>query len=464
MKKVFSILLVLVIASTAFAAEWFIAPSGSDQGQGTVDQPWLSLAHAVSKVRPGDTVYARGGIYRSSQVIDTAGGAVSGADNAWITIANYRDEVPAFYGSGDFSRPGQWQKHAENIWRTAPGSVNGYDVGTVWHDDKASEMKTDLTRLKSNWDFYFDPKEKCIYVYANDNPSNLAESVEIPIGRQWQHTIQLRGVHHYIIKGLTVKYTNTHGIAMGGISHITIKDCTVSHGGGAWIWENQPVRFGNAIELFGGGHDLLVEGCTISHYFDTGITNQGDSGEQYNITYRDNHIHHVKCGIEHWATLGMKVHDIFYENNLIEDSGDNWAGNLQNVWGAIRLMRLHPNGQAKDVPNTGTVERFYVRNNRILRCGSAAGGMLKPEPNFIEHPSIRLIGGPYIVENNSIIDSRSHGIYASNGFYGIIRNNTISNSKLSAIHTDNISDKAIIENNVTINCGDDNKKLVNYSK
>ena len=457
MKNRIYLFLSLLVCSSALADERFIAPNGSDTNSGTIEQPWLSITHAVSQVKPGGTIFIRGGIYRSNQVIDSGRGAVSGRDDAWITISNYRDEVPAFYGSGDFSRPEQWQKQGGNIWRTMPESIEGYDVGTVWHDDTASEMKTELAKLEADWDFWFDPSAKCVYVYAADNPADLARSIEIPIGKQWQHTIQLRNVHHYVIKGLTVKYTNTHGIAMGGIDHITIKNCSVSHGGGAWIWEKQPVRYGNAIELFGGGHDLLVEGCKISHYFDTGITNQGDSGQQYNITFRNNHIYHVKCGIEHWATLAMSVHDIFYENNLIEDSGDNWAGNLQNVWGAIRLMRLHPNGQAKDVPNTGKVERFYVRNNKILRCGSATGGMLELEPDFCEHPSIRMIGGPYIVEKNTIIDSRSYGIYASNGFSGIVRNNTISNAAWDAIYTENISDKAVIENNVTINCGDGNK-------
>ena len=453
MKILHSIILALLAPSAMFASDFFVSPSGSDQGTGAIDQPFFSITHASAKVSPGDTIYLRGGIYRSNQIIDTAAGAISGNDSAWITISNYKDEIPCFYGSQNYSTPAQWQKHVDNIWKTSDGSIDSYDVGTVWHDDNASEMKTSLNQLKANWDFFFDPGKKCIYVYANANPATLADSIEIPISKQWQHAIQLRSVHHYLIKGLTIKYTNTHGIAMGSISHITIQNCTVSHGGGAWIWENQPVRYGNAIELFGSGHDLIVENCKISHYFDTGITNQGDGGDQYNITYRNNHIHHVKCGIEHWATQTMNVHDILYENNLIEDSGDNWAHNFQNVWGAIRLMRLHPNGQAKDVPNTGTVEQFFVKNNRILRCGSAAGGMLQPEPDFLEHPSIRLIGGPYIIENNTIIDSPGDGIYASNDFHGIIQNNTITNCKNTPIRVNKISDKAIIKNNTIIKSG-----------
>src|SRR5690349_15408071 len=36
---------------------------GADSQAGTQERPWKSLGHAIAQVRPGDTLYLRGGIY-----------------------------------------------------------------------------------------------------------------------------------------------------------------------------------------------------------------------------------------------------------------------------------------------------------------------------------------------------------------------------------------------------------------
>ncbi len=443
-----------LFVSYCLGADFYVAPNGSNNNTGAIDSPWHDLTHAAAQVKPGDTILIRGGVYRNSQQINSGNGAQSGTEENPIKIVNYPEETPRFLGSQNFSSLKQWYQVSDFVWRTEEKSIPAYDVGCVWHDEQPSEQKTALDQLKSPWDFWFDVEHQCIYLRCDSNPAAMARSIEIPVAKQWEHWIRLSGVHHWILDGLTIKYTNTHGIAMSGVHHITIRNCTVSHGGGAWIWENQPVRYGNAIELWSSGHDILVENCNISHYFDTGFTNQGDSGDQYNIFVRNNHFHHVKCALEHWATQTTNVRDVYYENNIIEYTGDNWANNLQNVWGAVRLMRFHPNGQGADIPNTGTVEKFYVRNNIIKQCGSSTGGMLQAESPFYEHPAIRAIGGPFSIENNIIVDSPAEGIYASNGFYGVIRDNLIVNSHWSGIHTKAISDNAVIQNNTLTNCGD----------
>lgn len=444
--RLIPILLWLLTAALAAGGTYYVAHDGSPNNPGSETQPWPDLTHAISRVNPDDTIYVRQGLWRQPQQLTAEHGARSGTDGQLIRIVNYPGESPRFYGSGPFSDPAQWTQADSSIWRTADQSIDGYDVGCIWHDDRPSQQKTTRTELSKAWDFWFDAENKCVYVFCPTNPAEAAKVIEIPVGRQWEHTFTIKGVHHLLLEGLTIQYTNTHGIQLGDVHHITIRKCTVSHGGGPWIWEGQPVRYGNAIELYGSGHDILVEACQISHYFDSGFTNQGDSGEQYNITCRRNYLHHIKCGLEFWATGSMNVRDICYEENRIEYTGDNWAENLQNVWGAVRLMRQHPNGIGRDQPNQGVVERFVVRNNTIAHCGSQTGGMLAPQTPFLEHPSIRAIGGPFIIENNTITAGRSDGIYVSDDFHGIIRNNIITDCAGQPIRIQN-SPKAVIENN-----------------
>lgn len=431
---------------------YYVAPGGSPDYPGTKSQPWPDLTHAASRVSPGDTITVRQGVWRQPQRFLAEQGARGGTEGEPIRIVNYPGETPCIYGSKAFSDPAQWTAAGNSVWRTADQSIDGYDVGCIWHDDLPSQQKPSRSELSDPWDFWFDTEGKCVYVFCPINPARAAKTIEIPVGRQWEHTVVIRGVHHLILEGLTVKYTNTHGIQMGDVHHITLRNLRVSHGGGPWIWEDQPVRYGNAIELYGSGHDILVEGCEISHYFDSGITNQGDRGEQYHITYRRNHLHHIKCALEFWATGTMNVRDICYEDNTIETTGDNWAGNLQNVWGAVRLMRLHPNGIDRDQPVEGIVERFVVRNNKISHCGSQTGGMLTAESPFHEHPSIRAIGGPFLIEDNTITHGRSEGIFVSDDFHGAIRNNTISDCAWSGLRVQD-SPRAVIEDNTVTQCG-----------
>ena len=58
---------------------WYVAPSGSDTNPGTILQPFASLAHASAVADPGDTVFARGGLYLpTSMQYLTGSGTASG--------------------------------------------------------------------------------------------------------------------------------------------------------------------------------------------------------------------------------------------------------------------------------------------------------------------------------------------------------------------------------------------------
>jgi len=432
--------------TVAFTAEYFVAVDGSDQASGTREQPWANVTYAFTRVAPGDTVLLRGGIYRQQVLLDGKNGTKSGTLGNPIILRSAPGEQASLYLSRPFNRPDDWHPVGRGLWATAPGSVTGYDVGCVWHDDLPSEKKWTRADVKADWDFWFDPVNKQVVVSAPANPATLARQIEIPVGQWMQHIVQLRDVSHLLIENLTIKYSNTHGIQMNLVHQVIVRNCRISHVGGAWIWEDH-TRYGNGVELWCDGRDIVVEDCDISWAFDTGITNQGDTGNQSGIVFRNNRIAHTKCGLEHWATGPANVRDVLYEGNTITDSGDNWARNLQNVWGAIRLMRHHPNSVGADKPTTGTVENFIVRGNTIIRCGSLAGAQQGDPRPFKEHPSIRLIGGNFRVERNVIRDGRSAGIFASHGFTGTIRDNSITNCAGPGLLLEDAAAEALIEGN-----------------
>lgn len=56
-------LVLFLVAGSAGASTYYVAPNGSDGARGSIDAPWQSIARAQSAVQPGDTVYLRGGRY-----------------------------------------------------------------------------------------------------------------------------------------------------------------------------------------------------------------------------------------------------------------------------------------------------------------------------------------------------------------------------------------------------------------
>ena len=65
MKKaiIFPLLFTVTISE---CATWFVSTQGIDSNPGTFDQPWASVQKGFSSIRPGDTLFIRGGTYLPS--------------------------------------------------------------------------------------------------------------------------------------------------------------------------------------------------------------------------------------------------------------------------------------------------------------------------------------------------------------------------------------------------------------
>ena len=79
------------------SADIYVAPGGSDSGDGSLKRPYASLGRAVSVVQPGQTIALRGGTYRPTQPI---GISTSGTAAKRIVLSNYRGERPVIDASG----------------------------------------------------------------------------------------------------------------------------------------------------------------------------------------------------------------------------------------------------------------------------------------------------------------------------------------------------------------------------
>jgi len=80
-----------LLSAAAQAADHFVAPNGTPQGDGSILKPWdlqTAFNQPVS-VKPGDTIWVRGGTYHGSYACKLAGGSGSGQQ---IIVRNYQGE------------------------------------------------------------------------------------------------------------------------------------------------------------------------------------------------------------------------------------------------------------------------------------------------------------------------------------------------------------------------------------
>jgi hypothetical protein len=73
-----------------------MAPNGSDSNPGTITAPWRTISASSAKLRPGDTLYARGGTYTGQASVSWR--SPSGTASAPITWKAYPGETPVFDG------------------------------------------------------------------------------------------------------------------------------------------------------------------------------------------------------------------------------------------------------------------------------------------------------------------------------------------------------------------------------
>lgn len=73
---------------------YYVAPNGSNQNAGTINQPFKTIQHAVDLARAGDVILVRGGVYHETVTVRSSGTA-----ERPITLAAYPGETPVIDGA-----------------------------------------------------------------------------------------------------------------------------------------------------------------------------------------------------------------------------------------------------------------------------------------------------------------------------------------------------------------------------
>jgi hypothetical protein len=77
-------------------APFWVATNGNDSASGSESDPWKTIQHAASTVRPGATVYVRSGVYHEVVDVEVSGNAADGP----IVFRNAPGDHPKLDGTG----------------------------------------------------------------------------------------------------------------------------------------------------------------------------------------------------------------------------------------------------------------------------------------------------------------------------------------------------------------------------
>ena len=389
---------------------YYVSENGDDANDGKSPEcAWKTTVRVSNAaLKAGDGVlFRRGDLFRGS--IRTRPG---------VTYAAYgTGEKPKLYGwEKDLADPALWTlSNAEkHIWKynekildcgtlvfnggamhsrkLIPSFINGQFVcrdDETCPFDMACEMTEDLDIVCFYTDRMTEKEYKGesfpvpvidensfgdLYLRCDrGNPGDIFASVEALPRRAMLYVGDNKNVH---IDNLCLKYIGLHAVKAGGVCNgLHVTNCEIGWVGGTIqdYYGADPnytegrrgtvTRFGNAIEIYGGCDDYVVENCYIYQCYDAGITHQISTYNgpcfMKNIRYADNLIEYCVYGIEYFLEKVNGDTVSYMENcemcgNIIRFSGYGWGQQRHNK---------HTPAHIKGWSYENTARRFSVHDN-----------------------------------------------------------------------------------------------------
>ena len=229
-------------------------------------------------LQAGDSVlFKRGTLFRGKINI------VAGEEDAPIYYGAYGEgSEPIFCGSTNLSDASLWKPtDKENVWECV-AEING-DVGNFVFDGECNAtFRWDELELSAQGDF-FDSRfadgeqrrrnysEQKVLLYSVGNPAEKYESIEC-VSYATRVLGSLRS--NIVIEDICFMNSGVHALAGAG-KNVTVRRCRFENIGGCAWNSDLRIRFGNGVEFWNYGENVLVENCFFKNVYDSCVTHQG---------------------------------------------------------------------------------------------------------------------------------------------------------------------------------------------
>ena len=360
---------------------YYVSTSGNDTNDGLTEAtPWASLAKVKTfpfvggdeiRFKRGETFYGRltfdGPTFTSEVIVGTYGFG----------------KKPVISGYKVGNNASSWTQHTTNVWKidlTANGTYTGNrdtadtNVGFLNLDNKIyGYKKKTLAEVTSAWQFYCD--STYLYVYATANPTTLVSNIEIAI-----NITLVNKRNNLTVKDLEITGSGGHGVGNAG-NGVKVINCDIHAIGGSYLpnYGDGTTRFGNGIEFFNNGKDILIEFNNIYDVYDVAFTMQGLPTAPFeNVIVKNNIIWNCTQTFEVWMSAGdySKFLNCFFEDNICINAGYGWGYDVRPDQGTpVHLLLYNLYGTVNDITVRGNV--FYNPRG-ALYYGSANLGYTIP--------------------------------------------------------------------------------------
>jgi hypothetical protein len=373
--------------------------NGNDTQQGTLDKPWRTIKHAISQLRPGDTLYLRDGTFYESDIEVSAAGTASSR----ITIQNYPNEKPVVDGGcREFREVGNsdWIVHdpGKGIYKSAKtyraakistgyfGKDNGgfrlipykfYGHFSTNNEDYA------IGDVYAGPGVFWDSKDERIYVRLKPSRNASRMGYSIPSNQDPRRTqmfiftggsvLRFTGKAAYIdIKGIDFRYRDYTLEYQSGSHHISLADSNILGGryhvliregvhnlvfSNVSIVDNIPpwmprsdVKFpsefpppahnlqGAAFNIGGDANNIEIKNCVVRNVFD-GID---ATRNPHHIQIHHNEFTGIRDDVLQLGSAGYEI-EVGYNKMINVAAGVSWNGSGRPPAGKEGTKYIHHN-------------------------------------------------------------------------------------------------------------------------
>jgi Right handed beta helix region len=388
----------------------YVAVHGNDGNPGSLDRPWRTLAFALSQLRPGDTLFLRGGTYLERPTV-----AASGTAGAPITIQSHPGESAVIdSGPADFRTAGNrdWELvdpaigEYRSVRPSAPGpayayvdGVPGYRNGRValipYQSAEAFRATSDAyvdeaTPFYAGPGVFYDPADQRVHIrLAKTADLRAAES---RYGAVFEGDLPDPRRHPVVLSSAPST------LVVGG-SNLVIRDLTVHQAKASVVLSPK-------------AHDVRFDGVTVW----TGQTAiQADGEDISRVTVTRSRIYGDDPRWIFWSDMKNPPAPA----DLLRSTAIDLSGGTHD-W---EISHSHLRGSGQDLISTNTDEqRIAVHHNRMENCGDDAlelegtrdVGEVRVYENFISNCLVAVapgqsspsFSGPLYVFRNVIVSLR----------------------------------------------------------
>lgn len=365
------------VQPTSGGTAYYFSNSGKSTNDGLTPSTPLAtltdLENIKSKLKAGDVVYfERGSVFRGSIKANVAGVSYS---------AYGTGNKPEIYASPvDAAKSGKWTRTGflffgnRNVYKYS--QTFSSDIGTIVFDGGKQHgikciVRTDAdgntynnttgkkfesySDLDENLHFYHDNETGELYLYCEDgNPSYIFDSIEFSV----KQTIGLVSADNITFDNLCFKYGGAHGIQGSTRKGLTVQNCEFQWIGGSIQMlssiDNTPVRYGNAVEIWGGCDRYSIKNCYFNQIYDAAVTFQYSTDSEtsgikmLNVDFSNNVMEHCNYSIEYFLRGGTPetsyIQDVKFNDNLMWYAGTGFCEQRPDKNGAAHIKAWnHPN-------------------------------------------------------------------------------------------------------------------------